>query len=212
MSSSSSIGAPSRAGSLDLVGGALCLDFANTASGRGGARHLDHFHTYRDLLDWCGHTGVLDAPAIDRLRLRAGEMPEAAAVVLRRAVALREAIHGIGAAIADRQPPDKGLVGTVTREVAAAIAEAGLDRVGAHYYWVWPEVSDDLTRPLWPVAFSASVLFPAADPRRLKMCPGPDCGWLFLDRSKNMSRRWCDMAVCGNRAKARRFHEKARAG
>jgi predicted RNA-binding Zn ribbon-like protein len=205
-------GNASRAGSLDLVGGVLCLDFANTASGRDGARHMDHLQTYRDLLDWCGHAGILGAPALDRLRARAGTTPEAAALVLRRAVALREAIHGIGAAMAAREVPDPDLVRGLTREIAAAMTEAGLDRVGVHYYWGWPEETDDLARPLWPIAFSASVMFPAADPRRLKICPGPDCGWLFLDRSKNISRRWCDMAVCGNRAKARRFHAKARAG
>ena len=49
---------------------------------------------------------------------------------------------------------------------------------------------------------------PRPEPERLKICP--NCQWLFLDRSRNRSRAWCDMAVCGNRAKASRHYRRNR--
>src|SRR6185437_6680981 len=48
------------------------------------------------------------------------------------------------------------------------------------------------------------------DPSALRACADPECGWLFLDRSQARRRRWCSMAECGNRAKARRFRASVR--
>ena len=84
-------------------------------------------------------------------------------------------------------------------------------RSDGNYGWWWPEDVDDLELPLWPIAYSAGILFPEIDPKRLKQCPSEDCGWLFMDRSKNASRRWCDMRTCGNRAKARRHYARVSA-
>ena len=68
--------------------------------------------------------------------------------------------------------------------------------------------SDDLERPLWDIARSAADLLTSGDHDRIKECASTTCEWVFLDRSRNRSRRWCDMSDCGNRAKARRFHAK----
>ena len=61
---------------------------------------------------------------------------------------------------------------------------------------------------------AAALLRTAGGPdwKRLKACPGPDCGWAFADRSRNGSRRWCQMSECGNRAKGAAFRERARTG
>ena len=75
------------------------------------------------------------------------------------------------------------------------------------YAFIWPG-TDDLARPLWPLALSAGDLLTSADRERVKECAADNCSWLFLDMSRNRSRRWCDMAVCGNRAKARRFRAR----
>jgi predicted RNA-binding Zn ribbon-like protein len=77
-----------------------------------------------------------------------------------------------------------------------------------HFGWVWVGIEDDLTGFLWPVARAAAELLTSGQVVRLRECAGDPCGWLFLDLSKNGSRRWCDMADCGNRAKARRYRER----
>jgi predicted RNA-binding Zn ribbon-like protein len=200
---------PSRAGSLHLIGGAPCLDFANTASGRGTAAHQEHLRSYDDLLIWSAHGGGLPADARRTLVRRAAETPQDADKVLQRAHHLREAIRDVVVSIAQRTTPDPAQAELVAREAAAAVSAAGLTRQGQGVRWRWPDRTDDLARPLWPIARSAFELIEDADPARLKLCPAADCGWIFLDRSKNNSRRWCDMRVCGNREKVRRFYERS---
>lgn len=199
----------SRAGSLHLVGGALCLDFANTASGRGTAALQEHLRSYDDLLTWSAHSGNLTAAARRRLTQSASGDPSHAHEVLQRALHLREAIRGVVVSIARRKGPDPALTAVIVSEAAAAISAAGLARHGQRLHWYWPDRPDDLARPLWPIARSAFDVIEDADPARLKLCPAADCGWIFLDRSKNNSRRWCDMRVCGNRAKVRRFYKRS---
>jgi len=65
---------------------------------------------------------------------------------------------------------------------------------------------------LWPVAHDAAELLASDQLPRLRECAADDCCWLFLDESKNRSRVWCDMRVCGNRAKARRHYARTRGG
>jgi predicted RNA-binding Zn ribbon-like protein len=67
-----------------------------------------------------------------------------------------------------------------------------------------------LDRMLWPLAHSAAELLASSERARVRLCEGEDCGWLFLDTSRNGARHWCDMKDCGNRAKVRRFRERQR--
>jgi predicted RNA-binding Zn ribbon-like protein len=88
-------------------------------------------------------------------------------------------------------------------------ADAPRDRGGrAEFDWLWTDVDEHLTSILWPVARAATTLLTSPDLARVRECAGDPCGWLFLDVSKNGSRRWCDMADCGNRAKARRYRAR----
>jgi predicted RNA-binding Zn ribbon-like protein len=200
---------PSRAGSLHLIGGALCLDFANTASGRGTEAAQEHLRRYDDLLAWSVHGGGLTPAGREELARAAAAAPDAARRVLKRALALRESVRAVVLSLARGAPADPADIAVVKSEAAAAIGAADLAQDENGPRWHWPDRSRDLARPLWPVARSAFTVIEDADPRRLKLCPGADCGWVFLDRSKNNSRRWCDMAVCGNREKARRFYRRS---
>ncbi len=75
----------------------------------------------------------------------------------------------------------------------------------------WERGSPALDQVLWPVSWSAAELLTHGPLDRIRECPGQgNCGWLFLDLTKNASRRWCDMRVCGNRAKARRHYTRTR--
>lgn len=201
---------PSRAGSLPLVGGTLCLDFANTSSGRGSAHRLEHLRSYDLLLIWCEHAGVLVASERNRLSRLAAAKPSAAARVLRRALALREAIHAIGAALAHRTSPPGAAVATVNRELGAAMAEARLRCCDGRFLWDWALARPALDQVLWPLARSTAELLTGPIHGRLKQCPGQHCGWIFVDRTKNRRRRWCEMEVCGARAKVRRYRARQR--
>ncbi len=99
----------------------------------------------------------------------------------------------------------------INRLLARAAAARRLVRHDHRFVWTWrPADRRDLDRLLWPVAWSAGELLASPDLARVRQCGGAGCAWLFLDTSRNQSRRWCDMSVCGNRAKARRFRAQAK--
>ncbi len=195
--------APSRAGSLALVGGALALDFANTASGRGGDHALDHLTEPGHVVAWAAHAGILDPGASAAALARLGDQGMAA--LLPSARALRETIHRIATALANGREPDPADLDAAAHASAQAIAAATLARGPDGYRWTWPVDPLSLWTILGPVALSAVGLLREGDLARVKQCPGEHCGWVFFDLTKNGSRRWCEMSVCGNRAKQRRF-------
>jgi predicted RNA-binding Zn ribbon-like protein len=87
--------------------------------------------------------------------------------------------------------------------VVDAINQAEITGVNAQAYQMTWSRSDDLTAMLWPVAYAALDLLTSPDLERVKRCAG--CPWLFVDRSKNVSRRWCAMNDCGTHEKIRRY-------
>ena len=203
---------PSRAGTLTLIGGAPCLDFANTSSGRGTPLLQEHLRSYDLLLVWSEHAGVLSRAERQRLARLAARRPRAAAQVLRRALALREAIHAIGAALAHAASPPAPELAVINRELAAAMAQACLRPAEGGFALDWAATPAALDSVLRPLVRSAATLLLGPQHDRVKQCPGHGCGWLFLDLTKNRNRRWCEMEICGSRNKVRRYRERQRNG
>jgi predicted RNA-binding Zn ribbon-like protein len=194
---------------LDLLGGAACLDFANTVSWRGRDEPTEWLASYDDLVAWASHAGVVTPRTAERLRATAGERPAAAAAALRRARDLREAVYrAFSSHAAARAPADADLEriqAAYARGVrdATFAAPAGSDR------WAWLEDgAADLDLVAGAVARSAVELATSGQLGRVRECLGEACGWLFLDASRNRSRRWCSSADCGNRARVRRFRAR----
>ncbi len=187
---------------LPIVGGHLALDFANTVDDPLGPTRHDHAGTYADLLSWSLRVGILDEERAALLRRAAEQTPEAADAALRRAHELREVLNDLFGAVAE------GADGIATRWTrlrpfaAAAVAAAGLDTSAGPHRWWWSG-ADDLAVVLHPVAAAAADLLVSADLARVKRCAR--CPWLYVDRSKNRSRRWCDMADCGTAEKMGRY-------
>lgn len=196
---------------MELVGGEACLDFVNTGSSRAQPPFKEKLHGYDDLLTFAERVELIDGSQAARLRSVAEADPEEAEAVLRRSRALREAIYRAFAAMHGGESPAESDLAIITSEAsrAAAVRKLVADGVGCEY--VWPE-EDRLERVLWPIAQSASQLATSERVERVKECAGDNCNWLFYDASRNRSRRWCDMRDCGNRAKARRFRERASGG
>ncbi|MCB8823142.1 CGNR zinc finger domain-containing protein [Microvirga rosea] len=199
---------PSRAGSLHLIGDVVALDFANTSSGRGSSQHLDHLREPLHVVAWAHHVGVLgDAASVQAQALIEKNDP-AFRDLLPRALMLREAIHGIGESVATGNTPRQADLRTVAIACASAIAAADLTPTDDGFRWTWPTDPPLPETILGPVALSAAGLLREGDLSRLKKCGGEHCGWLFFDLTKNNSRRWCDMAVCGNRQKSKRNRQR----
>lgn len=189
-----------------MSGGELCLDLVNTVENRPrGPREL--LNTYRDLVSWAEQARVLAPEQARRLLRAAARRPAAAEVVLRRAHALREGFFALFSALARRRPLSPGALAPLQAALPGTLVRQELRPRRRGFAWDWAR-EDALDRMLWPVVRSAADLLTSPRRERVRECAAERCAWLFLDASKNASRRWCDMAVCGNRAKARRHYQR----
>lgn len=198
---------------VELTGGSLCLDFANTLRRRLTASPVDLLTSYADLVAWGRQAGAVGDGEARRLAQEATQHPAEARAALQRAVAVREAIHRIFSALAVKGPVPAADLAALNAAVAEASARRHVAPAGDRFRWEWAGEGSGLDRVLWPVVQGAAELLTSAELSRLRKCESPACAWLFVDRSRNRSRRWCDMKVCGNREKARRhYHARRRAG
>lgn len=200
---------------FSLIAGELCLDFTNTVSGRDKADPRapitnDRLMSYADLLAWSEQAGVLTLPLAARLRREAERRPAAASAALERAIAVREALYRVFSAYAAAAAPDAEDLAVLNDVLATAMSRARIIPVGEGFVWDWVDEEDALDRMLWPVVRSAAELLTSSRVERVHECEGDTCTWLFVDTSKNHSRRWCSMADCGNRAKARRHYHRTK--
>lgn len=194
---------------LKLLGGWLCLDFANSAEIENGEITLEYLHTYEDLLVWSFHAGVIDDAQMAHLQHIAAKQTTNAQATLSQAHHLRTVIYRIFSAIASDETPQPEDLDTLNRAYAASMARLRIVPISSGYALTWQE-DDNLERPLWAIARSAGELLTSPDLRQLRQCAADDCSYLFLDTSRNHSRRWCDMEDCGNRAKAKRYYRRAK--
>ena len=197
---------------MNLIGGALCLDFTNTIGWRVGSDSDEKLYDYEDLVVWARHVGTLSARQGKELLERAASEPARARTVHRQALALREALYRVFSSLASGNPPQPGDVAQINVAVADAYQHLRLAALGDSFAWEWHEADGSLDLPMWMVARSAADLFVSPELGRVRECAGEKCDRLFLDASRNRSRRWCDMAECGNRAKARRNYARRRGG
>jgi len=193
---------------IELSGGALALDFANTVGGTHVRPTHDHLQSYGDIASFAVLAGGLPPGVAKRLADRAERDPRRATAVYELGIALRESIWAVFSALASGDSPRDADLDLIADAAADGAARSRLVYDKAGVSWSLPADSDELDRPLWDIARSAADLLTSGDHERIKECASTSCEWVFLDRSRNRSRRWCDMSDCGNRAKARRFHAK----
>ena len=197
---------------FELSGGELCLDFVNTVDHRHSAeRFADHLRTYGDLLAFAIQSGVLSHADRAQLEKAAARNLAQARRVLRQAVELREAIYRIYARQAGGQQAERDDLRLLNQHAQAALRHMRLAAVNGGFIWQWQR-EPALEAPLWRIAKSAVDLLTSNAAHAVRECAAETCGWLFVDRSRNRARRWCDMRVCGNRAKARRHYRMVRRG
>lgn len=191
---------------LSILG--LCLGFANTLEDRLTGHPRETLDSYGDLLAWSCRRGSLTEREAEHLAREASRRPPEAASALERAIALREAVYRIFSAVAGSHSPLPADLAILNTVLAAALASLRIVAMGEGFAWVWPCGQEMWDRVVWPVALSAADLLTSSARRAVRECAAANCGWLFLDTTRNRSRRWCDMKVCGNRAKARRHYER----
>ena len=197
---------------FDLTGGQLALDLANTVSRRGNPElRTEHLASYRDLIAFARQAGVVSAKQAGELAAYAARHASQARHSFAEAIKLREAVYRAFSAIAQGKSAVAADLDVMTGFALEALQHRGLSRVSGGYRWEWQvKGNNPLDRIVWPMSQAAADLLTSDQLRIVRFCEAPDCEWLFLDNSRNRSRRWCDMTTCGNRQKARRHYRRGR--
>jgi predicted RNA-binding Zn ribbon-like protein len=199
-----------KAGRLKLLGGRLSLDFANTADWHATDNLIEFLTSYSALVAWSRHSGILNQHQAQQLLDKAALHPTHAAAVLERAIVLREAIYRTFSAISHGHAPQAADLAAYNAELSRMLAQSLIAFAAEGFVWDWNGAEDALDRMLWPVVHDAADLLTSGVLDRVGQCADGRCGWLFLDTSRNHSRRWCSMEDCGNRAKARQHYQRSR--
>jgi predicted RNA-binding Zn ribbon-like protein len=187
-----------------FIAGTLCLDFVNTAGGWVDSQVVnDKLAGFGDLVRWSELAGVL-SPA-ESLK----STSHAEGGVFERALALRRALYRICQACLEGGTPPKAAGDVLNRELATARMHERVHFSPGKVAWTWDEPSAP-DRILWSIVRAAAGFLTSPESASLRQCPGDECGWMFLDTSRNRSRQWCEMRICGNRAKIRRFRQRLR--
>ena len=191
-----------------FVGGAVCLDFVNTVDPRHAEDRDDCLRDWSDLARWAELAGLLTPTEHEQLVQRCETDSTSAESVHQRALDLRESIYRLFATRGVSSESRQVALARLDDEAHRAWTMAELAPTDGGWSWQW-KAAPDLDRMLWPIAQSAADLLTSDKRSRVRECEGANgCGWLFLDTSKSGRRRWCDMRVCGNRAKARRHRQR----
>jgi predicted RNA-binding Zn ribbon-like protein len=200
---------PPRPESIELVGGHPALDLVNTVSWRQDTdRRRENLSEPLDLLTWTHRTGLLDERHLTAIRVAMAADPQMAAGVLRRVQELREQLYRHLADCLDDRAGERQIAAgsPLHRAVTDAVAASSL--AGTPARWTLePRGPLDLPRVL---ALHALDLLQTMPSDRLRRCADDGCGWLFLDTTRNHSRRWCSSGDCGNRDRARRHYTRNR--
>lgn len=192
---------------VPLVGGDLSLDYVNTVDTWQRGDRVDYLSDYRALVSWAARAEALSTSQAERLIDCGATRQTQAHLVHARAVALRDALFHVFAPT-ERRAAEPWLE-IVNEELERAMRALRLRPADSGYELV-STAGDELDQVLWPVLRAAARLATSPALERVRSCPGEDCGWLFLDTSKAGRRRWCNMAICGNRMKTKRHRARAR--
>lgn len=191
------------------VGGDPCLDLVNTVDWLVEGLANERLTSYDRLSRWAEGAGVLSRNEARVLRRRAASRPAEAdaAVVLARS--LRAVLRDLFREVAANELSESAC-GALDGWLALALKRLGVaasrhdDRRSSPARWLWRSADECLESVLWPVTWSAARLLTSGEARRIRVCAGTDCGWIYVDRSRNGFRRWCQMKTCGTSAKTRR--------
>lgn len=198
---------------LRYVGGDPSIDLVNTVDWVGDDLDHDRIPDYDRLTRWAEGAGVITAAVGQRLRRAAATRSREAAAAVAAAHWLRWVLQRLFTAVATGDPS-----GAAVDEFNDLLADA-LPRMrlasrsgssGGQLTLAWQGFGEDLASPLWSVVWSAAQLLASDEASLIHACAAPDCGWMYVDRSRNGLRRWCQMETCGTREKSRRRYMRAK--
>jgi predicted RNA-binding Zn ribbon-like protein len=194
---------------FQFIGGNPALDLINTVDWTSLGPREERLGNFRRLSDWAKDAGLVPPRHATRLRRIAETRPQDAESTYRRAVRTREVLRRLFRSVATGNPDSEALrefnhrLGQALEQMKIVGVKPARD-AGNRFELGWKEGEARLDSLLWPVLWSAASLLTSAEVSQIRICDGPDCGWMYVDRSRNGFRRWCQMETCGTREKSRR--------
>jgi predicted RNA-binding Zn ribbon-like protein len=192
---------------FELLGGVPCLDFVNTIHEYGAVDPREELHGFEDLVAFAYQSGIITRRQATEVSNNAASDSATASKTLTSAREFRLAVYHLFSAIANKKRLPARDLEYLNRQLGRTFPNLQIRNKGDDLDWEWKEDSN-LERVLWPILRSAAELLTSVERRLIRECGSETCTWLFLDRSKNRTRLWCDMKTCGNRAKWRRYYKK----
>jgi predicted RNA-binding Zn ribbon-like protein len=193
------------------LNGELSLDFVNTLDWRWSEEPKELVNSYADLMRWAQHTGVFHEREAKNLTEKAASDVAKSERALKRALRFREIVYQIFEALINGQKPQASDLKAFNAELSEALSHLQIEQESENFVWSWNDSDNSFERIIWIVARSAARFLISERVKNLRVCEAPDCGWIFVDTSRTKKRRWCSMESCGNRAKARRYYQQAKA-
>ncbi len=194
---------------FQLIAGNPTLDFVNTLDSRFETfGPVELLRNYEDLLRFLRQSELLSPEQLKTLSRLARQHADDR--VLQASIQLRETIAECLYSVLDGGTPKAASLSTLEEFYRSARAHQSPAWREGHLEWRWTESKPGLDLPLWVLTLNAWSLMRSPLMKSVRTCGNPTCRWLFLDTSKNHTRRWCDMKICGNRMKGRRFRSQQR--
>lgn len=212
----SNVLSPEQVLPFQYIGGDPALDLVNTVDWTSRGPEQERLTDYERLTRWAEGAGVLPAKSAAMLRSRGRARPREAEAAYRAALQVRQLLERVFSAIARGEPAGaelqefNRLLGKALEHMRVVPATGGRRRDRALRLG-WEDMGSRLDSVIWPVLWSAASLIASDEASQIRICGGEDCGWIYVDRSRNQLRRWCQMATCGTREKSRRRYERVKA-
>jgi len=194
----------------DSSGGSLGLNFLNTQNWIHSGEPEEMLNRYDDFLLWSFEAGVISADEREVLSARAAADPAQAALALRAIHEIRSALYKIIARLIEAQQPDPRDLERFNMALKGALSHRRIEFASPAMRWTFQAEPLPFEYPLWPVLLAAADFLASTDTARVHMCANPTCGWVFLDRSRNGTRKWCSSTSCGNRLRVRQYYARKR--
>jgi predicted RNA-binding Zn ribbon-like protein len=193
---------------FEFIAGVLCLDFVNTVGSRGFERAREKLSAYSDLVRWSKEARLIDDHQALELLAFSEANPSEASRVLQEARGFRETLFRIFGALQRKRSPDPSDLAALNKALRKFPIRLEVRPQGDHFCCTREIAQNTHEWPLASVAWSAADLIASDQVHRVRQCADATCGWLFVDTSKNHSRRWCSMGDCGSQAKAKRYYQR----
>ncbi len=202
---------------FEYIGGDPAIDLVNTVDWTSRGLEEDRLTDFDRVIRWAQGAGILSAKGATSLRAQAQAEPREAEAAYRNALRVRAVLRRLFRAIAEGEPAGdelddfNRLLGRALERMRVTPA-GGKRRAGPALQLGWQDGGETLDSVIWPVIWSAASLIVSEEAQRIRICGGQDCGWMYVDRSRNGLRRWCQMETCGTREKSRRRYQRMRTG